>query len=501
MDSLLCLDMRGIDKRFPGVHALKGVDFSLRRGEIHGLLGENGAGKSTLMKMLGGVETMDGGEVWIDGQKAAIRNPKDAQALGVSFIHQELSLFPDLDIATNVFVQDFPRRGPLILTGELRKKTEEVLKGVNLEQHKPSELVKNLQMGERQLIEIARCLTIDTKILVLDEPTSSLTRKEVQKLFNLMRRLREKGISIIFISHRLDEVFEICDRITIMRDGRKIETKETSQTSTNEIVSLMLGRELDEMFERKRFEPGKELLRVEGLGRGERYNDISFTVHEGEIVGLYGLMGSGRSEIVRSIFGLEKYERGKIFIDKKAVRITQPEEAIENGIGLITENRRDEGLMVKQTVGFNLVAANLERFEKNKLGFMDTKKETEVGKENIKDLNIKTSSLKKIVQHLSGGNQQKVVIAKWLNRSPKVLILDEPTRGVDVGAKYEIYSILENQVKEGKGMFVISSELNEIMGLCDRILVIRKGSIVREFNYDEFEKNALLEACMGGNEG
>lgn len=499
MENELCLDMRAVDKSFPGVHALKKVDFSLKYGEIHGLLGENGAGKSTLMKMLGGVETMDAGEISICGKKAEIHNPKEAQDYGVSFIHQELSLFPDLDIATNIFIQDIPQNGCIINNKELKKKTAEVLKNVNLEHYKPSELIKNLQMGERQLIEIARCLTMETKILVLDEPTSSLTRKEVQKLFDLMNRLKAKGISIIFISHRLDEVFEICDRITIMRDGKIIDTKIASQTTTNEIVSLMLGRQLSDMFERKRFHAGKELLRVEGLSRGERFQEISFSLHEGEIVGLYGLLGSGRSEIVRSIFGLEKYERGRIFVEGKEVQIARPLEAMENGIGLITENRRDEGLMVQQTVGFNLVAANLKMFVKNVLGFMDTKKEAEVGEENIKALNIKTSSLRKEVQHLSGGNQQKVVIAKWLNRSPKVLILDEPTRGVDVGAKYEIYSILEDQVKNSKGVFVISSELNEIMGLCDRILVIRKGRIMKEFNYTEFEKNALLEACMGGN--
>ena len=499
MNTELCLEMVGIDKRFPGVHALKNIDFSIRRGEIHGLLGENGAGKSTLMKVLGGVERMDAGQILIDGEKVSINNPKEAQVRGVSFIHQELSLFLDLDIATNIFIQDLPKKGSYVLNKELKRKTAQVLAQVGLSHYAPGELIKNLQMGERQLVEIARCLTMQTKILVLDEPTSSLTKKEVETLFGLMHKLREQGISIIFISHRLDEVFEICDRLTIMRDGQKVATRDVKSTTTNEVVSLMIGRELEDMFSRRFFPQGKEILRVENLTRGERFRNISFSVHEGEIVGLYGLMGSGRSEIVRSIFGLEKFDSGEIYMEGKKISPKRPLDAIKSGIGLITENRREEGLMVQQTVQFNLVAANLEAYRENRVGFMSNKKEVEACNENISELNIKTSSLSKKVQYLSGGNQQKIVIAKWLNRSPRLLILDEPTRGVDVGAKYEIYSILENQIEGGKGVFVISSELNEIMGLCDRILVIRKGEIVKEFHHEEFKKEELLEACMGGN--
>lgn len=500
MSNDLCLEMTGIKKSYPGVQALKGVDFSLRAGEVHALLGENGAGKSTLMKMLGGVEPMDSGSVKIYGKETNIHNPSDAQEWGISFIHQELSLFLDLDIATNIFIEDLPRNGSYIKGKELNSKTAELLKEVSLDQYSPTEKVKNLQMGERQLVEIARCLTIDTKILVLDEPTSSLTKKEVEILFGLMRKLKEKGISIIFITHRLDEVFEICDRITVMRDGQKIATVNAEDTNTSKIVAMMIGLELDDMFKRKRFPQGKELLRVENFCRGEKFQNIDFSVHEGEIVGLYGLMGSGRSEIVRSVFGLEKYDSGETYIDGEKVKIKCPMDAMKYGLGLITENRREEGLMVRQSVEFNLVVADLPSFQSNSIGFMDKKRELEVCEKNVKDLNIKTSSLKKQTQFLSGGNQQKVVIAKWLNCSPKVLILDEPTRGVDVGAKYEIYSILEDQIQNGKGVFVISSELNEIMGICDRILVIRKGRIVNSFTHEEFSKDVLLEACMGGQE-
>ena len=500
MSDKLSLEMKNIKKSYPGVQALKGVDFDLEYGEVHGLLGENGAGKSTLMKMLGGVEKMDSGEVRIGGEPVVFHSPYDAQQMGVSFIHQELSLFPDLDIATNIFIQDIPKTGSFIRYKELYDRAGQILEEIGLSGHSPKEIIKYLQMGERQLVEIGRCLTIDTRILVLDEPTSSLTKKEVETLFSLIRKLKSQGISIIFISHRMDEVFEICDRITVMRDGEKIATVNAKETTTNHLVSLMIGRELGDRFERSEYHSGEELLKVEGLGRGEKFQDINFTINAGEIVGLYGLMGSGRSEIVRSVFGLEKYDTGKVYMEGEEIHVHSPEDAIEKGIGLITENRREEGLMVRQSVGFNLMAANFENFCKKPFGFMDTKKETEVCDENVKELNIKTPSLKQKAKFLSGGNQQKVVIAKWLNRSPKVLILDEPTRGVDVGAKFEIYHILEEEARKGKGLFVISSELDEIMGLCDRILVIRKGKIVGELSHTDFTKEKLLESSMGGKD-
>lgn len=491
------LEMKGINKSFPGVHALKNVDFELKKGEIIGLLGENGAGKSTLMKVLGGIEIPETGEIILEGENVRIANPNDAQNLGVSFIHQELSLFLDLDIASNIYIQNLPNKHNLILEKTLHANTNKILKMVSLEKHSPKELIKNLQMGERQLIEIARCLIMDTKVLVLDEPTSSLTKKEVEILFRLMRQLKKEGISIIFISHRMDEIFDICDRISVMRDGAMIATMDTKDVTTSDVVKLMIGRELDEMFNREYLKPGKELLRVENFNSGERFQDINLSVHEGEIVGLYGLMGSGRSEIVRSIFGLDKFDKGNVYIEGIRQDIRQPLDAIEKGIGLVTENRRDEGLMLQQPVKFNLIVANLTKFIK-KFGFMDSKSETKQCENNVKELNIKTSSLKKLVQYLSGGNQQKVVIAKWLNRNPKVLMLDEPTRGVDVGAKHEIYNILSELVKHNKGVFIISSELNEIMGLCDRIYVIRKGHIIKEFYVNEFSKDGLLESSMGG---
>ncbi len=498
--SEIALSAKGIDKKFPGVHALKSVDFSVEKGEIHALLGENGAGKSTLMKILAGVERYDSGTIEIFGKTAHITQPSDAQKYGFSVIHQELSLFNEMDIATNIFIQTLPaNRASLINSRKLYSETKKILEEIGLSKYSPSTKIKKLQMGERQLVEIARCLVMDTKILVLDEPTSSLTKKEVEMLFSIMRKLKEKGISMIFITHRLDEVFEICDRITVMRDGRIVETLNASETNTHDIVTLMIGRELEEMFQREHIVPGKELLRVSNLCSGERFQNISFSVHEGEIVGLYGLMGSGRSEIVRSIFGLDHPDSGEIYVDGSQVTINKPVDAIENGIGLITENRREEGLILKHSVRDNLVVANLPFFAKKVTRLMDEKKIEETCRNSIDSMNIKTPTTKRAVQFLSGGNQQKVVISKWLNCAPKVLMLDEPTRGVDVGAKHEIYTILGDLAKEGKGAFIISSEINEIMGLCDKIMVIRKGRIVAEHQQSEFNKNVLMAECMGGD--
>jgi ribose transport system ATP-binding protein len=493
------IEMNNVSKSFPGVRALSDVSISFSSKEVHVLLGENGAGKSTLIKILSGVYKKDSGSITINGKAVEFANAREAIDYGVSVIHQELSLIPDLTVAENIFLGREPitKGTGLIDKRKMNKMAGEILNSIGIKVN-PKRIIRYLNTADKQMVEIARCLTMKTKILVLDEPTSSLTKKEVEKLFAMMRDLKAKGISIIFISHRLDEVFDICDRITVMRDGRVIDTLDADKTNTHEIVTLMIGRELSEMFARERVEPGKELLRVENLSYKEKFRNINFSVREGEIVGLYGLMGSGRSEIVRSIFGLDKLEQGNIYIDSNQAKIKRPSDAMEHGLGLITENRREEGLMLRQSVQFNLTVANLSSFVRNKLGFMDSKKEAAACGGNVEKLNIKTSSLKKLVQYLSGGNQQKVVIAKWLNRGPKVLMLDEPTRGVDVGAKYEIYSILSDLVKEGKGIFVISSEINEIMGLCDRILVIRKGRITKEFSYSEFKKDRLLEECMGG---
>jgi ribose transport system ATP-binding protein len=490
------LRLEGIHKHFPGVHALKGVTFTLAGGEVRGLVGENGAGKSTLMNVLGGVVQPNEGSIRIDGAPVAINAPLDSQELGVSFIHQELSLFGNLDIATNIFMNRLPRKRGLIDQKTLLRETREILKRVGLSHLQPGQLVKHLPMGERQLVEIAHSLTGQPKILILDEPTSSLTKKEIDVFFSIVRSLKEEGVSIIFISHRLDEVFEVCDSVTIMRDGEIVATEATGEIERGEVVRLMIGREVGDMYTHNPVQPGRTLLEVRKLRRGEKYANVSFSVREGEIVGLYGLMGSGRTEIVRSIFGLDPLDEGEVLVEGEKVVLQNPKDAISHGLALITENRREEGLVTIHSVESNLVLANLSAF-RYAYTFMDERKESSVSEDNIQDFNIKTSSSTKPVQFLSGGNQQKVVIAKWMNTAPKVLMLDEPTRGIDVGAKSEVFRIIDEMLHRRVGVFVISSELPEIMGICDRVYVIRQGSIVAHFDRETMNDHEILAYAMG----
>lgn len=496
MDDVI-LNMKKIKKSFPGVEALKEVDLTLYRGEVHGLIGENGAGKSTLMKILGGEYTPDKGKILLNGKEIKIKNPSDAKRHGISFIHQELSIFKDLDIATNIFIQKLPKNSlGLIKFKELYKKTKEILNAVNLPHIKPNRAMSSLKIGEQQLVEIGKCLAQNTIILVLDEPTSSLTSSETNTLFNLIKKLKKENVSIIFISHRMDEVYEICDRITVLRDGERIKTGITETFNKNEIVKLMIGRDIIEMFEGKKNEIGKEIIKVENLSNKNKFENISFTISEGEIVGLFGLMGSGRSEIIRAIFGLDKLQSGSIYIGGKKVRIKKPTQAIKLGIGFITENRREEGLIINHCVQNNLTITDLKAVS-GAAGIINKVRETNICKKNIRDFQIKTPSLKQLVKYLSGGNQQKIVIAKWINTKPKLLILDEPTRGIDVGAKSEIYTILSKLAEYKTGALVISSELNEVMGICDRILIIRNGRIVKELKSNEATKESLLALSMG----
>ena len=494
----LLLEMKGIDKRFFGVHALKKVDFSLGRGEVRGLIGENGAGKSTLMKILGGEYQADEGEIILEGKKVRIRDEKMATEMGISFIHQELSLFPDLDLATNIFIQHLPSRGGIVVKRkEMKIRARKLLDEVGLSHCRLDQRLGSLQIGEQQLVEIARCLTTDIKLLVLDEPTSSLTSKEVKILFDLIRRMREKGVSVIFISHRLDELFEICDNISVMRDGEMVGMAEASKVTQKELIRMMLGRELNEMFDQKQSVPGDECLRVEHLTHAKRFNDVSFTVHKGEIVGLYGLLGSGRSEIARSVYGIEPFVSGDIYLEGKKVRFRNAGEAVKHGVCLVSEDRRKEGLCLDHSIQHNLSVASLFRLSRF-FDYLDRRRETEMCRQNVADFRIATDRLGKAVKYLSGGNQQKVVIAKWMNVEPKVLLLDEPTRGVDVGAKKEIYALLNKMAQRGIAVLMISSELNEVMSTCDRVLVLRKGKIADEIPAAEMDKERLLAASMGG---
>jgi len=491
------LQLIGIDKSFPGVHALKQVDFSLPEGEVRGLVGENGAGKSTLMNILGGVLQPDAGRVVIGGRFVTLENPAKAERKGIAFIHQELSLFENLDVATNIFIHNLPRRGGLLDNRKLYGETREILRRVGLPQIRPGELVANLRLGQRQLVEIARCLTQKVKILILDEPTSSLTSQETERLFEIVTSLKNEGVSVIFISHRLDEIFRICGSITVMRDGRNIKTSEIAEIGLPDVVRLMIGREMSEMYaHERRASGGKTLLEVRNLSRSGKFSNVSFTLREGESLGLYGLMGSGRTELVRAIFGLDHYDAGEILVSGKPVHIRSPQDAIRCGVSLITENRRREGLDLIHSVQSNLLLASIDRF-KRAFSLLDRQRERTVCQENIAKFGIKTPSLQQIAKNLSGGNQQKVVIAKWINTKPKVLILDEPTRGIDVGAKKEIFGIIDDLLSSGVGIFLISSELAEINGLCDRLLIIRKGRIVSEHGIEARSEERILSEAMG----
>lgn len=489
------LVMKGIHKRFPGVHALKGVDFTLQRGEVHGLVGENGAGKSTLMNVLGGEYLPEEGQIYIDGKEVSLSTPAKAKEHNISFIHQELSLFQDMDIASNIFIENLPKKSMMLNKKEMYRKTKEILKTIKLTQYHPTQKLSDLKIGEQQLVEIGRALARNTQILVLDEPTSSLTDSEIAILFDIIQSLKEKGVSIVFITHRLDEIFQVCDNITIMRDGNKIKTCKLKDMERKEIVKDMIGRDVDEFYQHESHSPGETLLEVRHLSRKDKLFDISFELKKGEVLGLYGLLGSGRTEILRCIFGMDPMESGEILINGSPVAIKRPKDAIQNRIAMISEDRRQEGLVLEETVQYNLSLSNLKSIQSSL--FVDRKKEANISEKFIGELNIKTPSAKNKVELLSGGNQQKVVIGKWLNTSPAILLMDEPTRGIDIGAKSEIYKIIEQLLKQDVGIILASSELAEIIGLCDRVLVMKEGREVALLEDQEITSKNLLYAAMG----
>ena len=489
------LVMKQINKKFPGVHALRNVDFELYPGQVCGLVGENGAGKSTLMNVLGGVIQPDSGEILINGKSAVITTTKQAEELGISFIHQELSLFKEMDVATNIFIQHLPEKGVLLDSKRLNKETRKILDAIHLDYIRPGTQIKDLKIGEQQLVEIGRAYAQNTRILILDEPTSSLTKPEIEILFRIVGELREQGIAVVFITHRLDEIYDICDTITIMRDGSKIVSSDIDAIERSEVVNTMIGRSVNEFYEHTVHEKGEELLSIRGISSKNKLSNISLEVHKGEVVGLYGLLGSGRSETMRSVFGLYEISEGEIFIKGQKMNIRSPQQAMKAGVAFVTEDRRREGLVLNQSVKNNLVLTNLKSIKKGL--FVDGSKEKAIAEENIKTLRIKTPTANRHVQFLSGGNQQKVVISKWLNCKPELLMMDEPTRGVDVSAKHEIYALIDELLKQDMGVLLVSSELPEIMGLCDRVIVLKEGAVAADLSGAELTKEALLGAAMG----
>lgn len=487
----LVLEMREIDKIFPGVHALKKVNFELRKGEVHALLGENGAGKSTLINVLGGVYPIDGGQILIDGQPVVIRQIKDAQQLGIAIIHQELVLVPHMTVAENIFMG----REPRTKLGTVDKKkmfrdAQEAIDAVGL-CCSATDLVCKLSVAQQQLVEIAKALSYNAKIVVMDEPTSSLMTREVDILFDTIRKLRAKGVSIIYISHRMSEFFEIADRITVMRDGEYVTTRDVEQTNTDELVFLMVGRKLENYYTRTYNKPGETVLEVSGLSqKSTGLEDINFSLRKGEILGFSGLVGAGRSELMRCIVGIEKYDSGEIRLFGESAGPMDTAQAQKKGLVMVPEDRKQQGLILLNSVGFNLTINVLESFIG--LGVVNKCAENEIIERHIRALNIKTPSARQKVGNLSGGNQQKVLMGKWLATNPKILILDEPTRGVDVGAKAEIYMIIDRLAKEGISVIMVSSELNEIINMCDRVLVMSDGRITGELDRSEFTQELIM---------
>jgi ribose transport system ATP-binding protein len=490
------LKMRGITKRFPGVRALKSVDFDLQAGEVHVLLGENGAGKSTLIKILSGAYQLDDGGIFIDGSPVRINNPHHASALGISTIYQETNLVPSLSVAENIFLGRLPR---IPFLGVVKNKkivddSKDILAQLGV--HIPTDaLVGVLSIAQKQLVEIAKAVSQKTKILIMDEPTSALTAHEIENLFQLVRKLRANGTGIIYISHRFEEFNEIGDRITVMRDGKKIDTASVADTSDNELIQMMIGRRLDEKFPNRAVTIGEEVLKVKNLSVNGIFNNINLNLHKGEILGVMGVVGSGSEAIAYAVAGGLQVDFGEKYLNGMKVEIKSPQDAIKHHIGLLTEDRKSLGLMLKLSVRENITLSSLDQI--NRLGFLSLAKEEHISNQYIKKLNILTPSGQTITENLSGGNQQKVVIAKWLCRKINILLCVEPTRGVDIGAKVEIYSLLNKLVTEGASVIIFSSDRDEIIGMCDRIIVIRKGEIVAEVPREKFSREEISSYAFG----
>jgi len=493
------LQLKGIHKRFPGVHALKGVDFNVRAGEIHALLGENGAGKSTLIKTLAGVHKPDEGELLFEGKRVSFNSPKDAQIQGVDTIHQELSLYPELSVAENIFMGHAPKRsfGPFkgIDWQEMYRRSKDLLAELEVTNLDVKAIVGSLNVGNRQRVEIAKALSHDAKLLIMDEPTAALTESDVEQLFKIVRLLKERGVGIIFITHKLTEVFELADRVTVLRDGEYIGTKEVADTNEGDLISMMVGRTIENLFPKQEAEIKEVVLEVRNLTREPYTRDISFQVRAGEIVGLAGLVGSGRSETAQVIFGITPAQSGEILIDGKKVSINRPAQAVEHGIAYVPEDRGTQGLIKQMTIRENVSLSVLKDIASS--SFIDFRKEQELAEGAIKQFGIRAYGPEQVVNKLSGGNQQKVVVSKWLASNPKLLIMDEPTRGVDVGAKSEIHRIMSRLAAErGLAILMISSELPEVLGMSDRVLVMREGRIVAEYERAEATQERIGAAMM-----
>jgi ribose transport system ATP-binding protein len=494
--SSLLLSMRGVGKEFPGVRALEDVDFEVLPGEVHALVGENGAGKSTLMKILSGALQKDEGEILLDGQPTQIASPHRAQELGIAMIYQEFNLVPHLSAAENIFLGREPRKWRFFVDWKkMHEQAGEALArlGVGLDLRQP---VRSLSVAQRQMVEIAKALSADARLIVMDEPSATLTEHELERLFQLVRSLKQQGVSVVYISHRLEEIFEVADRVTVLRDGKLIGTSPVGQVDRQEIIRMMVGHAIEQRTPKKKAPIGEELLRVEGLSGGP-VKGVSLSVRKGEIVCLTGLVGSGRTELARLIFGADPRVSGTIYLDGRPVQIRSPREAIRRGIGFVTEDRKEQGLILGLSVRENVTLANLDLVAF--WGVIRRQLERASVRQSIEALRVRTPSMEQLVRNLSGGNQQKVVLAKWLFTKSKVLLFDEPTRGIDVGAKVEIYQLMNELAARGVGMLMITSELPEALGMSDRILVMHAGKVAAELRPEDAAPEKIMFYATGGH--
>ena len=491
------VELKNATKVFPGVIALNHMQLAVKPGEILGLIGENGAGKSTLIKVLTGVYQADEGEIYVNGEKKEFKNPNDSAAAGIACVYQELNIEKLLSVTDNIFINKWIHKGILLDYNAMNKKAKEVMLSLGQDVD-PTKAAGTFGMGIQQMIEIAKAVLIDAKMIIMDEPTSSLGEKEVEQLMKTCRELKSRGIGIVFVSHKLEELFELCDRVTVIRDGEYIDTRPIDQWDNDSLIRAMVGRTVDNQFPKEFGEKGECFLKVEDLTVGGVLDHVSFEAYGGQILGFSGLVGAGRTETMRAIFGADPIDGGKVYVKGKEVHIRSPKQAINAGIALLTEDRKGSGLVLAESIRTNLILSSLSQHSTG--WFLDEQRIEESGQGHIDTLRIKTPSIYEIVGQLSGGNQQKVVIGKWLNADTDIYIFDEPTRGIDVGAKVEVYNVMNDLVKRGKCVIMISSEMPEILGMSDRVIVMRKGRVMAEVdrNSKHFNQEDLMKAAWGG---
>lgn len=495
------VELKQITKYFPGVTALDDMSLTLEKGKIHGLIGENGAGKSTLIKVLTGMYKPDKGSIWKNQKEVIFQSPLDARKVGIACVYQELNIVPDASIVDNLFIGAMVKKKSGLLDKDYMKRRTGEIMGMLGQDVDPDMICGNLGMGMQQMVEIGKAIQLEADVIILDEPSSSLGKKEVQNLFKTIIKLKEKGITFLFVSHKLEEIFELCDRVTVMRDSKHIVTKFTGEITSDELISCMVGRPLRNLYPKEETNRGEEALRVSGMTHLGEYYDVDFTAYKGEILGFSGLIGAGRTELFQGIYGMKEKDRGEVYICGKKVQIKSPKNAIAEKIAFLTEDRKNQGLILEFSVRWNIGLAILDYLKKGLL--LNVKKWAEISKASIDRLRIKVSSDEQLASQLSGGNQQKVVIGKWINANADIYIFDEPTKGIDVGAKIEVYNVMNELVRQNKCVIMISSELPEIIGMSDRVIVMRGGRITGEISREEkaFNQEAIMAFAWGGKNG